>query len=314
MKPPRLLGLRLAVILGMLLMAFAVPAIAAADEDEAEEIEFTGTVETVDEEAGTIVVSVEEDGETVEYTVYPPDDFDWTSIAEGDLVEVEGTLDDDGNVLASKVKVETEDEEDEDQDDEDQDDEDEEEDEDDQDDEDDEDGYTSGNYFCQNPDATHPAGQRLATLYGVPYEQVMEWFCEGGHGFGQIMLGLHTARVISGTMPISDTLDLELGDLAGTFLEQRAAGQGWGRIWQESSLVGRARKAAASQTESETESEDEGSTETGAVGAQGAQQQGSGKPKTGGGRARRLGQLQGTGKAAGVGRPQNPGGGRKAGR
>ena len=40
----------------------------------------------------------------------------------------------------------------------------------------------------------HPVGQSLADSYGADYEQVMEWFCEGGYGFGEIMLALKTSE------------------------------------------------------------------------------------------------------------------------
>ncbi len=258
----------LMVILGMLLMTVnagstlaAARAVNGDEVSEAEEIEFTGTVEAVDEEAGTLVVSVEtEDEGVVEYTVYPPEGFDWTTIREGDLVEVEGTLDENGDVLASKVKVETDDE---DEEQEDEDDADEEEDEDTEDeDEDDGDEALTGGYFCRNPEAVHPVGARLADLYGVPYERVMEWFCAGKQGFGQIMLALRTAQVISGTEKITDTTKTDLADIAGVCLEQRKAGLGWGRIWKQMSTVGRqlpGEDDEAEQPEGTTEETDGGS-------------------------------------------------------
>jgi hypothetical protein len=88
------------------------------------------------------------------------------------------------------------------------------------------------NAFCVDTDLVHPVGNRLATRYEVPYEQVMGWFCNG-MGFGQIMLALHTAR-------LTDAQPEYL-------LNRRAAGEGWGDIWQEAGLIGRGRKVAAGE-------------------------------------------------------------------
>jgi cytochrome c-type biogenesis protein CcmE len=222
----------LTVILAMLLMAvnagstLAAPAAVTGEEEtEAVEIEFTGTVKTVDEEAGTLVVSVEQKDETVvDYVVYLPEDFDWTTVKEGEVVEVEGTLEENGDVLATKVKVETEDEDEEDEDQA-------EEDEDEQEEEGEE--ALSGGFFCRHLDIAHPIGLRLADQYGVPYEQVMEWFCAGKFGFGQIKHALRTAQVISETERVTDTTEVDLADVAGIFLKQRKAGLGWGRIWKQ---------------------------------------------------------------------------------
>ena len=220
----------LMVILGMLLMAvnagstLAAPtAVSGEEETEAEEIEFTGTVKTVDEEAGTLVVSVEQEDETVvDYVVYPPEDFDWTAVEEGEVVEVEGTLDENDAVQATKVKVETEDEDEEDEDQTEED-------------EDEEDGEETlpGGFFCRELDVPHPIGLRLADEYGVAYDQVMEWFCAGKFGFGQIKHALRTAQVISETERVTDTTEVDLADVAGIFLKQRRAGLGWGRIWKQ---------------------------------------------------------------------------------
>jgi hypothetical protein len=81
------------------------------------------------------------------------------------------------------------------------------------------------NFFCATPTAAHPVGARLAGLYGLSYEEVMGWFCEGGHGFGQIMLALRTAEALDG--------------IPDDYLERRAEGEGWGRIWRGEGLIGR---------------------------------------------------------------------------
>lgn len=80
------------------------------------------------------------------------------------------------------------------------------------------------NFFCTDPDSTHPVGEALAESYGVSYEEVMGWFCEDGMGFGQIMLALHTAEATEGSPE--------------DYLDRRANGEGWGEIWLDLALIG----------------------------------------------------------------------------
>ena len=86
--------------------------------------------------------------------------------------------------------------------------------------------------FCDpiSEDDPHPAGQGLADSYGVSYETIMGWFCQGigggkdGYGFGEIMLALESADK---TGLSAEELLAQRGDL------------GWGEIWQELGLIGR---------------------------------------------------------------------------
>jgi hypothetical protein len=90
-------------------------------------------------------------------------------------------------------------------------------------------GEQAPNDFCASGE-THPVAASLAEQYEVDPAVIMAWFCpdegeeDNGFGFGQIMLALQTAEG-----------DI---DLAETFLAARAAGDGWGRIWQELDLIG----------------------------------------------------------------------------
>ncbi len=72
----------------------------------------------------------------------------------------------------------------------------------------------------------HPVAQRLAETYGVPYEDIMTWFCEGRYGLGEIMHALQTSDDEDGTIPEQILLrKTELG--------------GWGQVWQELGLIGK---------------------------------------------------------------------------
>jgi hypothetical protein len=88
-----------------------------------------------------------------------------------------------------------------------------------------------GGYFCQNPDAQHPTGAKLAEQYGVSYQSIMQWFCKPGegegtvnpstatNGFGNIKLAFETAEFTGGT--------------AEEYLTKKEEGAGWGTIWKD---------------------------------------------------------------------------------
>jgi hypothetical protein len=71
----------------------------------------------------------------------------------------------------------------------------------------------------------HPAAQRLAESYGVPYEDVIGWFCEGHYGLGEIMLALKTSQ--------------KTGRPAGDLLASKTKLGGWGKVWQDLGLIGK---------------------------------------------------------------------------
>lgn len=242
----------LLVILGLLSMALGVnsalaaPASVGVLQEEREEIQLSGKVLSSDEATGSLEVEVQTaDGSTAVYIVWVPEGLEGIDV--GDQVEVEGYLEADGTVTAISV-VETGEDTEDPADDEDEDTEDpaDDEDEDTEDpaDDEDEEGTGKGCFFCVNQDFQHPVGRAIALTFDVPYEQVMEWFCEGRFGFGQIMLALQTAR---STQPVDETPaeepeetdeeepeePLGLGDLANTYLTRRARGEGWGQIWKD---------------------------------------------------------------------------------
>jgi hypothetical protein len=190
----------LLVALAMLLVNVQ-PAAAFEPGDEAE---ITGTVISIDEEAGSFEVETEE-GEI--YIVFPDEEFDFSSIQEGDTVEVEGTVNEDGSISATSVIVQEQDDEGEA----------------DEGDTEEQEGPSEG-YFCTQSEDQHPFGARLAERYGMDYETLQAWFCDG-FGWGQILLALQTGLIT--------------GDDPGELLEARNSGLGWGEIWQGLNLIGR---------------------------------------------------------------------------
>jgi hypothetical protein len=73
----------------------------------------------------------------------------------------------------------------------------------------------------------HPVAQRLAETYGVAYEDIMTWFCEGRYGFGEIMHALQTGD------------PEEEGKTPEQILLLKTELGGWGKVWQELGLIGK---------------------------------------------------------------------------
>ena len=73
------------------------------------------------------------------------------------------------------------------------------------------------NFDCADDGSQHPVGMSIAETYQVPYEQVMEWFCDG-YSFDNILIALETSEAVN--VP-ADTL-LEM------LLEKE-----WEQIWNE---------------------------------------------------------------------------------
>jgi hypothetical protein len=143
-----------------LVLAFAQP---LAAKDDTGEFEVEGTVLSIDPVTGAFRVQ-ERDGDV--RVIIPPAGFDLGSLKVGDIVEVKGTLNEDGSVSALSIKIEQAGEP----------------------------VDKSGSYYCSQSAVQHPAGGRLAERYEVPYATVQAWFCQG-FGIGQIKLALQTARL-----------------------------------------------------------------------------------------------------------------------
>ena len=62
----------------------------------------------------------------------------------------------------------------------------------------------------------HPTGEKLAQRYGVTYEEIMHWFCNGHYGFGEIDLAY--------------SLSAQTGKPVEEIFAMRASGMGWGEI------------------------------------------------------------------------------------
>jgi hypothetical protein len=186
----------LAIVVALALVLVSVQLVAAQETEN--EVEITGMVLSINAPASFVVQT-----ENGPYTVIPGEGFDFNSIQVGDTVEVEGSLNEDGSIAATKIEVESPEEEDdpaEEQDD------------------------PSEGYFCTQSEVMHPFAERLLAHYDTDYATLQAWFCDG-FGWGQIMLALQTSEVTD--------------DLPEDLLDRRRGGEGWGQIWQDLKLIGR---------------------------------------------------------------------------
>ena len=160
-----------------------------------EEVEVSGEVQSINEAEGSFEI-LTEDG--IAYTVIAYEGFDFASLAVGDMVVVQGTLED-STIAAASIEILPPD--------------------------DDEEEPKEG-FYCRTPDARHPALNGLADLYGEPYEELLSFFCDGRFGVGEIMLALQTAATLNNGMD------------AGDVLAMRAELGGWGQVWKSLGLKG----------------------------------------------------------------------------
>jgi hypothetical protein len=187
------------IFITALLMAVLTSGSAFASEGN--EIEVEGTIVGMDPDGSTLDLDVE--GEIL--IVKVAENFDFESLAIGDLLEVKGTLNEDGTLVLSEYKIQ------------------------------DrirdrvklQDGEKNASY-CTKEDKLHPVAASIAETYGTAYEEILGWMCGGeqGHaGLGQIMLALQTAALTEGSYD--------------TYLMERENGMGWGQIWHELGTKGK---------------------------------------------------------------------------
>ncbi len=74
-------------------------------------------------------------------------------------------------------------------------------------------------FFCQNTTSQHPAAERIAAEFDVPYIEVITLFCQGRHGFGEIVIAYRLSEAS--------------GQNVSAIFALRDAGEGWGRIMRD---------------------------------------------------------------------------------
>jgi hypothetical protein len=193
-------NLILTLIITLTLLFGAV--LPVAGQDAGEDVEITGTIVAIvlptDTDPGSF------DVETPEgiVTVFPGEEFDFTSIEVGDKVEVKGVENEDGSLTGTEIEIEEPDYPEPPE----------------------ESVYPKEGYYCTQSETMHPMGARLAERYDMDYETLQGWFCDG-FGWGQVMLALQTSKLTEGDPAL--------------LLQARSEGKGWGNIWKELGLNGK---------------------------------------------------------------------------
>lgn len=181
----------LSLLMGLLTtgMAFA---------SEGNEVEVEGTIIGIYPDEFYLEVEAEVDGEIVVYEVEVGQNFNFDAYDEGDLLELKGTLNEDGRLVVTELKIQerardrimTQD------------------------------GELVSN-FCAVDDHDHPIAAKIADTYGMDYDTVEGYLCGAEQEFvplGKLMLALQTAAIS----------DYSLEDLL--FSDEPIK---WGTIWQE---------------------------------------------------------------------------------
>ena len=158
-----------------------------------EKVIVEGEIIAVDEDLETITIQTVEMDE-ITIQFSTKETFSFTQYDIGLFVHVKGEYQEEDIVLASWVKPVDEVD----------------------DDNDDEKGEST--YCSGDNEKNHPAAFFLAQVFDKDIAEITDQFC-AGFGFGQISLALQTEKVTG--------IDYV------KFLEDRAAGMGWGEIWQE---------------------------------------------------------------------------------
>lgn len=186
----------------LLALLLAVLTTGAALASEGEEVEVVGTVIAIYPEDFTIEIEVDNDGILEVYLVQVGQNFDFETVVLGDVIEVKGTLNEDGALVLTELKIQERAR--------------------------DQVKLQEGeldSYYCTNEDVYHPVAAKVADTYGVDYSVIEGYLCgEPSVPLGQIMLAIQTAAASGGDY--TEYLD-------------GFENISWGQIWQELGLQGK---------------------------------------------------------------------------
>jgi len=212
MKAKRMLTISITLVAALLMALLTAGTVLAAPGSE-DVIDVVGTVLGWSEVDFTIDLEVEIVSDppvdpplTEVLTILVGVDFDFTTIAVGDILEVSGFMNDEGILVVSEVKIQerikdqvkTQECE----------------------------GEECDPYFCAvDTEKVHPVAEKIALTYDIPYETILGLLCEENPvSLGQIMLALQTAALTGEDFTIYLTGVDEFH---------------WGQIWQEFDIKGK---------------------------------------------------------------------------
>lgn len=186
----------------ILTLAAALLTTGMAFASEGNEVEVEGTVIGINAEEATLEIEVDVDGELQILTVQVGQNFNFDMVVLGDVIEVKGTLNEDGSLVLTELKIQerardqikTQDGE-------------------------------LESYFCTTADQFHPVALKAADTYGVDYSVIEGYLCgESSVPLGQILLAMQTAALTGGDY---------------TAYLDGFENISWGQVWQDLGLQGK---------------------------------------------------------------------------
>ena len=186
----------------LIALFLAVLTTGAAFASEGDEVGIVGIVKAVHPEDFTLEIEVDNEGTPEVYLVQVGQNFDFESIVLGDLIEVNGTLNEDGALVLTELKIQERAR--------------------------DQVKLQDGeleSYYCTAEDQFHPVAAKVADTYGVDYSVIEGYLCgENPVPLGQIMLAMQTAALSGGDY--TEYLD-------------GFENISWGQIWQDLGVQGK---------------------------------------------------------------------------
>ena len=161
-----------------LAILLAVLTTGAAFASEGDQIDVTGYITELNPVDSTITVDVDGDPLTLEdvYIVLVGDNFNFDNHLLGDLITIQGTVDEDDVIVLTELKIMERVK--------------------------DQTKLQDGeleSYYCTTEDQFHPVAAKIADTYGVDYSVIEGYLCgEPSVPLGQIMLALQTAALSDG--------------------------------------------------------------------------------------------------------------------
>jgi hypothetical protein len=185
------------LILSILLALMTAGTVFASEENQ---IELEGIITAIYPDEFKFEVTVDNEGILEIFTVKVGQNFNFDGIELGDLIEVKGTLDADGNVILSELKIKERAR--------------------------DRDQEQEGeSHFCSGDGVLHPQVAYMSAAYGVDYSILEGYLCgENPIPIGQIKLAMKIAALLGGDY--TDFLD-------------GFEGISWGKLRQDLDLNGK---------------------------------------------------------------------------
>jgi hypothetical protein len=192
----------------LLISTLVFTSVAMAQDNQPGTVTLTGTVGGVGE--GYIEFIVDAGESFTSYKVYPIAPLAFESLNIGDVIEISGYFNGEDLIAASDVHSQASEE-----------------------------GeipqiadiYVQSPSICGLRGDHHPIAAAIAQTYSAEYQTVVNWICDQGYTFGEVIMALQTAEMTSSSP-------------ANLLAEKNDQG-GWGQVWVTHGLISNERMASA---------------------------------------------------------------------